>query len=75
MDPYCQNKSVRTPELLALKQANIKWSECVTANFLPKWLEGESISLNEVCQEEYSQMIELDGANKPPLPFKLASTQ
>lgn len=29
MDPYSLGKNLRTPEFHALKQANVKWSECV----------------------------------------------
>lgn len=49
MDPYALGKNLRTPGLHALKQANVQWSECVAKNFMPQWLAGNSITLNDVC--------------------------
>ena len=74
MDPFCLGKNLRTPGLHALKQANVQWSECVAKNFMPQWLAGNNITLNDVCQDEYSKMTELDAENYPPLPFKPAPT-
>ena len=49
MDPYSLGKNLRTTNLHALKQANVAWSECVAKNFLPQWLAGESVQLNDIC--------------------------
>ncbi len=57
---------------MELKQANNAWSDCVSKNFLPKWLAGESISLEEVCPSE--TMLSLSEAlyAESPMPFKSA---
>lgn len=35
--------NLRTEQHMELKQANNAWTDCVSKNFLPKWLAGESI--------------------------------
>lgn len=71
MDTFLPGKNLRNAEKLALKQANNAYADCVAKNFLGEWLKGANLSINEVCQEEYTKMQELDGENYPPLPFKL----
>ena len=68
-------RNLRTESHLELKQANNAWSECVAKNFLPQWLSGASLNIEEVCPAELSKMQELDGtifADKP-MPFKSIS--
>jgi hypothetical protein len=71
MNVLLPGKNLRNPEKLALKQANVAYVDCITKNFLGQWLDGASITVNDVCQEEFTKMQELDGENYPPLPFKL----
>ncbi len=65
-------KNLRTEELLELKKANNAWTECVTKNFMGKWLAGESVSIDSVCTNELSKMNELNDTafEKSPMPFK-----
>lgn len=70
MDPFV-NKNLRTESKIALKQANKAWSDCVAANFLPLWLQGQDVKITEVCTEELARMNELDTENYGTLPFKL----
>ena len=37
--------NVRTEDHIALKQANIAFTDCVTKSFLPGWLKGESLQV------------------------------
>ena len=70
MDPLYLGKNLRNQSKTDLKQANIAWSECIVKNYLPDFLNGKNISVNDVCQDEYAKMTELDGENYPTLPFK-----
>lgn len=65
-------KNLRTEELVELKKANNAWTECITKNFMGKWLAGESITIDSVCTNELSKMNELNDAafEKNPIPFK-----
>ena len=71
--------NVRTEDHIALKQANIAFTDCVTKSFLPGWLKGESLQVQDVCGSQYDDMMEkhegVYGEN--PMPFqtlKLPST-
>ena len=65
-------KNLRTEGHIELKQANKEFNECLTASFLPRWLAGEKVLLNEVCSEQYDKMMEADGAiyGEQPMPIK-----
>jgi hypothetical protein len=45
---------------MELKKANNEWSDCVAKDFLPQWLAGASLSIEEVCPNENAKRIELD---------------
>jgi len=70
MDRVGQN--LRTEAHFELKQATKAWTECVTNNFMPKWLAGEKLDINEVCAEENERRVEADGAlyEEKPIPFR-----
>ncbi len=51
-------RSLRTEAHIELKQANIAYTECVTKNFLPGWLKGESLQVSDVCGSLYDDMME-----------------
>jgi hypothetical protein len=71
MDPFLA-KNLRTEGKVALKQANKEWSDCVAQNFLPQWLQGANLNVNEVCSEQLTKLNELDTENYPGgLPFKV----
>ncbi len=67
------NQNLRTEAHLELKQANNAWSECISRNFLPQWLQGANLNILEVCPNEYEKLKELDGAvyGEKPLPFNI----
>jgi hypothetical protein len=53
-------RNLRTEPKVALKQATIRWTNCVAERFLPGWLNGEALNVVEVCREEHEAMKELD---------------
>ena len=55
-------KNLRDESRLELKQANKAWSECVSSSFLPKWLNGENVNVEEVCREQQDRINELNEA-------------
>ena len=47
-------RNVRDDAHLELKMANNVYTDCVSKQFLPAWLKGESLQLNiDVCAAEY----------------------
>lgn len=67
-------KNYRTEEHLELKKANNAWTECVSQKFLPKWLAGEGLNVEEVCAEQFETMKALDDGiyAESPMPFRSA---
>lgn len=65
-------KNLRTESHLELKNANNAWTKCVSESFMPRWLAGESLSIEEVCSEQHSRMGEANEAvyGESPMPFK-----
>ena len=50
-------RNVRDDSHLELKMANNVYTDCVSKQFLPAWLKGESLQLNiDVCAAEYEDM-------------------
>ena len=43
-----------------LQEANKTFTECLTFEFLPRFLSGENVKVEDFCRKEYSFMIELD---------------
>lgn len=67
---------MRTPEKHELKKLTNAWNFCITKDFMPRWLGGESISINDVCTQEYAEMVtksEEVYANSP-MPFAPATS-
>ena len=64
-------KNMRSEAKVELKMANKRWADCVAQKFLPDWLSGKSVTLNEVCTEELQTMQDLDSQIYPDFPFKL----
>jgi len=70
MEPFFF-KNMRTEDKLNLHKANKEWTTCIAQNFLERFLKGEAVRIDEVCQNEYEKMKELDGTVYPdPIPFK-----
>ena len=42
-------KNLQTEAHIELKTANREWSDCVTNNFMPQWLKGDKINVQDVC--------------------------
>ena len=42
-------KNLRSEAHVDLKQANKEFNDCLTQQFMPKWLAGEKLNLTEVC--------------------------
>lgn len=65
-------QNLRTEAHTDLKKANLEWNECISKNFLPQWLKGESLSVEEACPNENAKRMELNEAvyGESPLPFK-----
>ncbi len=73
-------RNLRSDAHLELKQANMVYTDCVSKEFLPKWLKGEALQVNEVCASQYEDMMEKNSAifGESPMPFQpmqLPSTQ
>ena len=52
------------------------YTACVSKQFMPQWLAGESVQINEVCGAEYETMQELHAGiyGEVPMPItKLAA--
>jgi hypothetical protein len=64
------SKNLRTEDKSTLKTANKAWTDCIAKNFLNQWLNGDNITINDVCKDEYEKMSELDASVYGPIPFK-----
>ena len=67
--------NIRTDAHVELKQANRDWNDCISKNFLPQWLSGQKLNIEEVCVEQKQRMEEADAAvySESPLPVKMFS--
>ena len=65
--------NVRTEAHVELKQANRDWNDCISKNFLPQWLAGQKLNIEEVCVDQKQRMEEADAAvyAESPLPVKM----
>ena len=66
-------RNIRDEAHIELKKANIVYTDCVSKQFLPAWLKGESLQLNtDVCGAEYEDMLEKNSAiyGEFPMPFQ-----
>ena len=53
-------RNLRSEAHVELKSANRAWMDCITKNFLPQWLNGEKLNIEEVCLEEKTRMDDAD---------------
>lgn len=65
-------RNLRSEAHIELKQANLAYTSCVTKSFMPKWLSGEKLQINEVCGSQYEDMMEKHAGvyGESPMPFK-----
>jgi hypothetical protein len=52
-------QNLRTEDHVELKKANNEWTSCIAKTFMPQWLQGEALSIDDVCVEEREKMMEL----------------
>ena len=65
-------RNLRSEAHIELKSANLAYTECVTSKFLPGWLKGENLQINEVCASQYEDMMAKHSGiyGESPMPFK-----
>ena len=65
-------RNLRTDAHVELKQANIEYTKCVNTDFLPQWLKGAALNINEVCGSQYESMMEKNAEvyGESPIPFR-----
>ena len=56
IDPPKRN--MRTEAYVDVKQSNKVYTECFSNSFLPRWLKGEQINVNDVCGSQYDDLLE-----------------
>jgi hypothetical protein len=71
-----QPQNLRTEAHVELKKANNEWTTCIAKTFMPAWLQGDSLSIEDVCVEQREKMTELTEAvyGEKPMPFKAISS-
>ena len=55
-----KNKGASAEDSSALKKLNALYTECLSAEFFPKFLAGENVSVDTVCVDLRNQMLDLD---------------
>ena len=65
--------NLRSEAHVELKTANREWNDCIGKNFLPQWLAGEKLNIEEVCIDQKTRMDEADAAiyAEKPLPVQM----
>ena len=63
---------MRSADHVELKAANLEYTNCVASKFLPGWLKGETLQVNEVCGAQYESMMEKNATvyGEKPMPFQ-----
>ena len=66
-------RNFRSEPYTELKTANREWNDCIAKNFLPQWLNGEKLNIEDVCSEQKARLEEADSAlySESPLPVKM----
>jgi hypothetical protein len=60
MDHFNTKAPVRSEDRAALKALNAAFTTCISSNFLPKFLAGESVNINDFCVDERTNMLNMD---------------
>lgn len=65
-------RNLRSEDHVALKKANIAYTSCISKSFMPRWLAGEGLQINEVCAAEYEDMMEKHSGiyGEAPMPIQ-----
>ena len=64
--------NLRTEQHVELKKANQSWNLCMTNKFLPAFLAGDDVKVEDICGEEFNAVQAADAAVNPEFksPFK-----
>lgn len=69
MNNLKEKKDVKGDARTQLKDANRAYTECISKEFLGRFLAGEKVQLDNFCKQERTLMTELDqqiyGKNQP----------
>ncbi len=69
MNNLVEKKEIKGDVRVSLKEANRAYTECISKEFLGRFLAGEKVSVDNFCVQERARMKELDetvyGKNQP----------
>ena len=60
MDHFNTKANVTSADRTQLKSLNVAFTTCISENFLPKFLAGEAVNINDFCVDERTKMLDLD---------------
>jgi hypothetical protein len=66
---YFEQKAATSGEKSELKDLNKAYTECLSRDFLGKFLGGENVKVDEFCQAEYKAMMTADRKIYQEAPF------
>ena len=55
-----KNNKATAEEQSSLKQLNKDYTNCISRDFLPKFLAGENVSIDNFCVDLRTKMLDLD---------------
>ena len=56
--PYLKKRVLNAPPHKELQAASTAYAQCFTSTFLPQFLEGADVRVEDFCQDEYSDLQE-----------------
>ncbi len=62
MNNYKEKKEIKGDIRAQLKDANRSYTECISKEFLNRFLAGEKVTIDNFCISERAKMTELDEA-------------
>jgi hypothetical protein len=66
---FVEKKAASAEDKQRLREANKAYTECISRDFLNRFLAGEKVNANDFCVNERRIMEELDSRIYGPLPF------
>ena len=60
MNNYVEKKDIKGDVKALLKDANRVYTECISKEFLGRFLAGEKVSIDQFCVQERTKMTDLD---------------
>lgn len=67
MQNFVEKKNITSEDKTKLKEANKAYTECISRDFLTRFLAGEKVNSNDFCVNERKTMEELDTRIYGPL--------